>query len=90
MDLVELRKLCDRLKPKIIYINGVEINIIDWEVVAEWNSALLKYGEELLAVVEAAANIPQMPTPVHRLITPGWSELNEAFLALRSKFNGNT
>lgn len=36
----------------------------------------------LLDVVEAAARIPEMSSPVHRLMTPGWDDLRAALSRL--------
>lgn len=38
----------------------------------------------LLAVAEAARGIPSQPSPAHRLLTPGWDELNAALAALEA------
>ena len=36
----------------------------------------------MTAVVDAAREIPARPSPVHRLLTPGWKELREALAKL--------
>lgn len=40
---------------------------------------------EIIAVIEAAGNIPSKPSQSHYLSTPGWTELNEALAALKAK-----
>jgi len=40
------------------------------------------------AVVDAARKIPARPSPVHRLLTPGWEELREALAKLDDKRDG--
>ncbi len=40
--------------------------------------------DKLVAVVEAARAIPEKPTPVHHLRTPGWDALASALAALEA------
>jgi hypothetical protein len=40
------------------------------------------------ALAGAAGNIPQQPSPVHRLMTPGWDQLNAAYKAYRAATSG--
>jgi hypothetical protein len=42
----------------------------------------------MTAVVDAARKIPARPSPVHRLLTPGWEELREALAKLDDKRDG--
>ncbi len=52
---------------------------------AEFLATCDSIGDELLAVIVAAMGIPEQPSAAHRLRTPGYKELSEAFAALKAK-----
>lgn len=52
--------------------------------------ALRNCADELIAVAKAAREIPRQPSLAHRLLTPGWGELNAALAALEKKLGEGT
>lgn len=78
MTLDQIRKLCEAARPGYFGLNHIQrLRYID---------ACRALMPKLLAVAEAAAQIPKSPSPVHRhILTPGFGDLAAALAALEAE-----